>query len=153
MAEDRSVDASQSYALYPLRLGLALVFIVYGWNKLTDLSGTQAMFDGWGIPLPGVAALLVGIAEFFGGFAILTGVLTRFSSTVLSVVMATAIFVVKFDLGFVGGWAFDIALLAGLVTLVVNGAGRPTLFTILGREELDPEQRVLSQWGRARSGT
>lgn len=66
------------------------MFLVYGWNKWTDLAGVEAMFDGWGIPAPGISAVLVATAELFGGIGILLGVLSRFSAGVLSVVMVTA---------------------------------------------------------------
>ncbi|MDX1611955.1 MAG: DoxX family protein [Candidatus Thermoplasmatota archaeon] len=140
-----SRSSTTSFALLPLRLGLASVFIVYGWSKLTGMSGWEAMLDGWGIPAAAFFAPLVAIAEFFGGIGLLLGVLTRFSSAVLSVVIATAIVTVKFGSGFQGGWAFDLALLAGLVTLVVNGPGRPTIFSAIDRPDLDPEARLTGR--------
>lgn len=140
------------YALYPVRIGLALVFIVYGWNKWTDLAGVEAMFDGWGIPAPGVAVVLVATAELLGGLGILLGVLSRFSAGVLSVVMLTAIVQVRYGTGFVGGWDLEVALLAGLLTVVVNGPGRPTLLSVLDLEHLDPEAWLWEQLRGQRSG-
>lgn len=127
------------YALYPLRIGLALVFVVYGWNKFTDLSGTEAMFDGWGIPFAGVTVVLVAVAELLGGIGILLGVLPRFSAAVLSVVMLTAMFTVRVPGPLQGGYALEVALLAGTLTILVNGPGRPTLWSVVERADLSVE--------------
>lgn len=139
---DGLAESARPYALYPLRLGLALVFIVYGWNKFQDLSGVEAMFDGWGIPFAGVTVVLVAIAELFGGIGLLLGVLSRFSAAVLSIVMLTAIFTVKVPGPLQGGYAIDVALLAGTLTILVNGPGRPTIFTALERADLSVEAWV-----------
>lgn len=141
---DPSEGSSEAgrFALWPLRLGVAAVFLVFGWNKFTNLSGTEAMFEAWGIPLAGTAVLLVAIAEFFGGIGLLLGVFSRFSAAVLSLVMVTAIGVVTFEMGFVGGWALDLALLTGLLTIVVNGPGRPTLCSALDLGVLDPSEWI-----------
>lgn len=142
MREATEQDGVTPYALYPLRLGLALVFIVYGWNKFQNLSGTEAMFDGWGIPFAGVAVVLVAIAEFFGGIGILLGVLPRFSSAVLSLVMVTAMVTVKLPGPIQAGAALEIGLLAGTLTVVVNGAGRPTVWSVFEELGVPLEQRV-----------
>ncbi len=135
---------SSMYALYPLRIGLAVVFVYFGWNKLTDVEGTSAFFAAEGIPLATAATVLVAIAEFFGGLAILVGVLTRFSAAVLSVVMLTAIIFVQWSSGFVGGWNLDFVLLMGLVTLLVNGPGRPTLGSVLAEWRSRADRNVES---------
>lgn len=141
------LDRAEPFALYPLRLGLAIVFVGYGWNKFADLAGTEAMFEQWGIPLPSIAVLLVAVAEVFGGLGLLLGVLPRFSSAVLSVVMLTAMFTVKIPGPLKGGYALDLALLAGTVTILINGVGRPTIWSVLERFDLAPERRVRDALG------
>lgn len=141
------LDRAKPFALYPLRLGLAIVFIGYGVNKFADLAGAEAMFDQWGIPLPGITVVLVAVAEVFGGLGLLLGVLPRFSSAVLSVVMLTAMFTVKIPGPLQGGYALDLALLAGTVTILINGVGRPTVWSVLERFDLAPERRVRDAWG------
>jgi len=142
-----SETEGSTFALFPLRLGLAAVFAAFGYNKLADLSGTIALFEGWGIPLAGTAATLVAIAEFFGGLGLLLGVLPRFSSAVLSVVMVTAMAVVTVPGPVQAGWGIDVALLAGLVTVLVNGPGRPTIWSVLGA----PDHSLWS-WLKKRLG-
>ncbi len=59
------------------RILLAVLFLVFGWGKLTDYSGTVAYMTQTGAPLPSVAALVSIVIEFFGGIALILGVWTR----------------------------------------------------------------------------
>jgi putative oxidoreductase len=59
------------------RILLALLFLIFGWGKLTDYSGTVAYMAQSGAPLPPVAALVAILIEFFGSIAIILGVWTR----------------------------------------------------------------------------
>jgi putative oxidoreductase len=135
-----------AFGLLPLRLGLGVVFAVYGWNKLMNLSGTADMFASWGIPAAGTTVVLVAIAEFFGGLGLLAGVLTRFSSAVLSVVLLTAMITVKIPGPLQGGYALDLALLAGAVTLLVNGPGRATLWSLVGSVDNPVASLLREDW-------
>lgn len=90
-------------ALYPLRLALALLFVLYGVDKFADLPGTARMFDAWGIPLASLAAPLVATVEVLGGLAVRAGVLTRSSAAALSVVLLVAAATAKAGTGFRSG--------------------------------------------------
>ena len=59
------------------RVLLALLFLTFGWSKLTDYSGTIAYMTQAGLPLPSLAALVAIVIEFFGGLALILGVWTR----------------------------------------------------------------------------
>ena len=65
------------------RVLLALMFVLSGFDKLANLSGTAAYFAGTGLPAPSVLAALVGLLELFGGLAIATGFLARWSALAL----------------------------------------------------------------------
>ena len=77
---------------------------------------------------PGVLmAFLAGAAEFFGGLALVIGVLTRPATLALIVAMLVAIFKVHFANGLFmsnNGYEFGLALLAASVSLLFSGAGR-----------------------------
>lgn len=85
-----------------------------------------------GFPLPLLFAYLVGIAEFFGGIAILLGVATRFSAFWLTLVVFFAWAAKGFGLGalvtlpngnlFAGG-ALDWSVLGLTIALFVAGPG------------------------------
>jgi putative oxidoreductase len=75
-------------------------------------------------------ALLAGAAEFFGGLALIAGLLVRLAAASLAAAMAVAIFAVHIDKGlFVAknGYEFALALLAIAVALAFSGAGRASL--------------------------
>ncbi|MDH5765562.1 MAG: DoxX family protein [Gammaproteobacteria bacterium] len=74
-----------------LRIYLAPIFIIAGWNKLSDLESTAYYFGEYlGMPLPELMAFLAGSTEFFGGIAILIGLATRWASLPLIFTMFIA---------------------------------------------------------------
>ena len=76
-----------------------------------------------GIPL----TLMAGGAEFFGGLALILGLLTRPAAFVLAITMLVAIFSVHFANGLFmsnNGYEFALSLLAVSVALTFSGAGR-----------------------------
>jgi len=116
-----------------LRLGIGLIFMVHGAQKLFGLfggggiSGTSGFFSQIGIPLPGIMAVVVAIVEFFGGLFLLLGFLTQISALLIAIVMVVAIFTVKLSQGFLGGWEFDFMLLTAALTLAFHGPGDASL--------------------------
>lgn len=83
-----------------------------------------------------VMVLLAGSAEFFGGLALLAGVMVRPAAAALAVTMAVAILAVHAGNGlFVSnnGYEFGLTLLAATVSLVLTGAGRASVDTTLVR--------------------
>jgi len=76
-------------ALLLLRLGVGLIFVVAGWDKLMDISGPQAFFADLGIPLAGLMAWVVAIVEFVGGLMVLyLIIITYLGSSGLHVIIA-----------------------------------------------------------------
>lgn len=125
-----------------LRLGVGLVFVVHGWQKLTDgPSGFAGMLTGLGVAAPDVFAWLVTVAELVGGIQLLIGLLTRLATLPLIATVVGAIALVKADLGVIApegapmpGAEVDIALLAGLVALLLLGPGRVSVDHVVGIE-------------------
>ena len=72
-------------------------------------------------------ALAAGSAEFFGGVALIVGLLVRPAAAILAVTMLVAIITVHLANGFFmsnNGYEFALALLAISVALVFEGAGK-----------------------------
>ena len=72
-------------------------------------------------------ALLAGSAEFFGGLALVFGLLARPAAAVSAFTMLVAIFSVHISHGLFmtnNGYEFALALFAATVALAIQGAGR-----------------------------
>lgn len=77
--------------LFALRIYLAPIFIVAGWNKLTGLEDTAYYFGEFlGLPAPMLMALLAGVTEFAGGIALLLGLAVRPIALPLMITMFVA---------------------------------------------------------------
>lgn len=59
------------------RFLLALLFLIFGWGKLGDYSGTITYMTQSGAPLPVISALTAIGVEFFVSLAIILGIWTR----------------------------------------------------------------------------
>lgn len=104
-----------------IRLSLAVVFLVHGIGKLTDMEGTIAFFGSLGLGV--FFAWLVAIVETVGGAFMLLGLWTCLAGSALAVTMVMAIILVKSKMGF-PAIEIDIAMLAAALAVVVMGSGK-----------------------------
>jgi uncharacterized membrane protein YphA (DoxX/SURF4 family) len=103
-------------SLFFLRLVVGIVFIAHGWAKLQGMEGTIAFFAS--LDLGSSWAYLVAWVEFFGGVSLLIGGgLARLASYLLAIIMLVAIGKVKWEMGLIGGYEFDLTLFAALLTI------------------------------------
>ncbi len=109
-----------------LRLALGAVFIAHGLPKLMAPAKIIGLLGKLGFPAPAFLALVLGVVEAFGGLMLLVGYGTRIAAALLAVIMLVAILTAKRSAGFVGGWEFDLVLLAAALSLVFSGPGRTT---------------------------
>lgn len=114
-------------ALPPLffRLALAYGFYQPAVEKLTNHEATAQAFASLGIPFAGFSAYLVGVVEALGVPLLLLGLMTRWISTLLWIVMMVAIFGVHVPThtDFMVPMWFGLALFS----LMTTGAGRFSL--------------------------
>src|SRR2546426_7799184 len=59
------------------RVALGALFLVHGVPKMRDLKKTMGFVRGTGFPGGAAFALLFSLLEFFGGLALIAGVLTQ----------------------------------------------------------------------------
>lgn len=130
MANSYSIESTktQQLGLIIFRVGVGLLFFIFGWQKLA--AGEQ-MWAGVGSSMkflgidawPVFWGLLASISEFLGGLLLIFGLFTRFAAFALVITMIVAT-VFKFALG---GTLSDAspALFALLITVffLLNGAG------------------------------
>lgn len=114
-------------ALFILRIASAFAFLYHG---------SQILFGGFGGPgprafaafmhMPAVVGYLVGLAQFAGGLAMLTGILIRLGSACIIVVMLGAIFLVHLPHGFdvgKGGMEYALTQLLIAFAILLTGGG------------------------------
>lgn len=71
------LEGRRDEVLLLARVLLMLLFVLFGWSKLTDFAGTTAYMASEGLPLPMLAAAVVIAMEFVVGLAIMLGIFTR----------------------------------------------------------------------------
>jgi len=132
----RLVSTDAGWAPLALRIPVGIVFAAHGAQKLFGwfggygLDGTGQFMGSLGLNPGYLMALLAGSAEFFGGLALLFGLLVRPAAAALAFAMLVAIFSVHIDKGLFmsnNGYEFALALLAASVALLIGGAGRLSL--------------------------
>jgi putative oxidoreductase len=132
-----SLPARTDLGLAALRLATGAIFAIHGGQKLFvyGFGGVSGAFGGMHIPAPGITGPLTGLVEFFGGLALITGLLTRLASFGLAVTMLGAIAFVHLANGFFApnGFEYPLALLGANVALALAGAGRFSVDAIIAR--------------------
>jgi len=125
-----------------LRVPIGVIFAAHGAQKLFGwfggygLQGTAGWLESIGLAPGTLMALLAGGAEFFGGLALILGVLTRPAALALAFTMLVAIFKVHFVNGLFmanNGYEFGLSLLAASVALLLSGAGRVSVDEIISK--------------------
>ncbi len=125
-----------SLAALILRVGLGLALIPHGAQKLFGwfggygLEGTGQWMASIGLEPGMLMAALAGSAEFFGGLALVLGLLTRPAAALTAFTMLVAIFSVHSGNGFFmsnNGYEYGFVLLVASLSLLVSGGGRLSL--------------------------
>ncbi|MFC3152846.1 DoxX family protein [Litoribrevibacter euphylliae] len=115
-----------------LRIPVGIILIAHGAQKLFGafggygLEGTGQWMASIGLEPGYLMALLAGSAEFFGGLALILGLLTRPAAIVAAFTMLVAIITVHLENGLFlsnNGYEFGLALLAAAVSLIFAGGG------------------------------
>jgi putative oxidoreductase len=106
------------------RAGLAMIFVMAGFGKITGYSGTVGYMESVG--LPGMLLPLVIALELGGGLALIAGFLTKPIAAALALFSVVSAFIFHANFGDqMQSIMFmkNIGLAGGLLLLVANGPG------------------------------
>src|SRR5262249_24409455 len=140
----------RQWAPLPLRLIIGYGFMAHGWAKLSrGPAGFPKLLEQIRAPLPEGAAWGATLIGFLGGLAILAGAFVAVVSVPLIVMMLVAMFTVDLRYGFsaintIGltaggpqfgppGYEVNLLYIAGLLTLILAGAGPFSIDRLLAR--------------------
>ena len=136
-----------------LRVVVGVIFLAHGSQKLFvfGFAGVTGAFAQMGVPAAGLLGPFVALVEFFGGVALITGLLTQLASLGLMSTMVVAISLVHLKAGFFNpaGVEFPLSLLGSTLMLAVTGAGAWSIDGLIGdrysKIEARPETVRLSR--------
>ena len=112
-----------------LRSAIGIIFVVHGMMKFDPEFASYLPMIG----LPAEMQIPIALAELIPGILLIIGVLSRLSTSLLSIIMLGAIVHVKGAQSLTGemGVEFDLILLASLLVIMIVGPGRISLAHII----------------------
>ena len=126
-----------------LRVPVGLILAAHGAQKLfgwfggNGLAGTAGWLSSMGMEPGLLMAILAGGAEFFGGLALVLGLLTRPAALVAAFTMLVAIFSVHIGNGLFAaddGYEYALTLMVALLALAVQGGGYLSMDNALSKK-------------------
>ncbi|MEK7390689.1 MAG: DoxX family protein [Patescibacteria group bacterium] len=120
-----NIKKNHDLGMFLLRLAVGVIFVAHGWSKFANMEQTIGFFGQLG--MPSVFAYLVAAIELLGGLALVIGLYTDLAALLLAIVMVVAIVYVKMatlKVGLMGGYEFDIVLLASNLAIMFVGPGK-----------------------------
>ena len=122
------------------RVFLATLFLIFGWRKLRDYSGTVSQMVQDGVPVPAVAAAVAIFMELPVAFAVAVGAFTRPSAVLLALYTLGAsliehrywIVTGADRLASMEGFYKNLCIMGGFLLLYITGAGKYSIDVLCG---------------------
>ena len=121
------------------RLLLATLFLIFGWRKLRDFSGTVSQMLQLGVPTPVLAAGVATFMELPVAFAVAVGAFTRPSALLLFLyTLGTALIGHRYwtmtgaeQVDSMDGFYKNLGIMGGFLLLYITGAGKLSIDALL----------------------
>jgi putative oxidoreductase len=122
------------------RLLLTTLFLIFGWRKLRDFSGTVSQLVQLGVPTPVLAAGVATFMELPVAFAIAVGAFTRPSALLMALyTLGTALIGHRYwtvkGAGYVDSmdsFYKNLGIIGGFLLLCITGAGKYSIDALYG---------------------
>jgi putative oxidoreductase len=122
------------------RLLLATLFLIFGWRKLRDYSGTVSQLVQLGAPMPALAAAVATFMELPVAFAVAAGAFARPSALLFVLyTLGTALIGHRYwtktgaeQVESMDGFYKDLSITAGFLLLYITGAGKYSIDALCG---------------------
>jgi putative oxidoreductase len=137
---DAAVNDVKDGLILAARLLLATLFLIFGWRKLRDYSGTVSQMVHDGLPTPILATAVAIFMELPVAFAVAIGALTRPSAALMALYTLGTAFIghrywtVKGAdyVDSLDGFYKDLSIMGGFLLLCATGAGKYSIDALLG---------------------
>ena len=122
------------------RILLAALFLIFGWRKLTDYSGTVTRMMQDGAPIPVLATFVAIFMELPVAFAVAIGVFTRTSAVLLALyTLGSALIAHRYctmtsvnKVETMESFYKNLSIMGGFILLYITGAGQYSIDAIVG---------------------
>ncbi len=121
------------------RLLLTALFLIFGWRKLRDFSGTVSQMVQLGVPTPVLAAVIATFMELPVAFAVAIGAFTRPLAVLMALYsLGTALIGHRYwtvkgadYVDSLDGFYKDLSIMGGFLLLFMTGAGQYSIDALL----------------------
>ena len=122
-----------------LRLILGAIFVAHGAQKLfgmfggIGIEGTTKMMEGLNFSYPHIYAFVWSSIEFFGGLFLAFGVLARYASILIVLIMSITIWKINLSYGFFiqnGGYEYNLLILLACMPIILTGGGKWSIWDV-----------------------
>ena len=126
--------------IFAARLLLATLFLIFGWRKLKDFSGTVSQMVELGVPTPVLAAAVATFMELPVAFAVAFGAFTRLSAVLMFFyTLGTALIGHRYwtmtgtdRVDTMDAFYKNLSIMGGFLLLYITGPGKYSIDALFG---------------------
>jgi putative oxidoreductase len=134
------IDGVNDEVILAGRLLLATLFLIFGWRKLKDYSGTVSQMVQLGAPMPVLAAAVATFMELPVAFAVAVGAFARPSALLMFFyTLGTALIGHRYwtrtgadRIDSMDGFYKNLSIMGGFLLLYITGAGKYSIDVLCG---------------------
>jgi putative oxidoreductase len=134
------IDGINDELILAARLLLATLFLIFGWRKVRDTSGTVSQMVQLGVPTPVLATVVSIFMELPVAFAVAVGAFTRPLALLMALYsLGTALIGHRYwtvqgadYVDSLDGFYKDLSIMGGFLLLFMTGAGKYSIDALLG---------------------